>query len=286
MTSLLDSDRRRRRSIRPLLATAAVLALVAALPAPQAELPASGDDAEARLNASPRHTEWVEIEADGDSISAFIVYPERADNAPVVIVVHEIFGLSDWVRAVADQFAAEGFIAIAPDMLSGHGANGGSTGLTNQEAVALMRELDRDEVNRRLNMTAAYATDLPAATDSFGIVGFCWGGSTVFDFATVKPDLGAAAVYYGTSADTAALSSIEAPVMGFYGGDDQRVNATIEPAKSEMDRLGKPYVPNIYDGAGHGFLRAQNDRDGANMQASQQAWPATVEFFRAQLEAQ
>lgn len=282
----LHAARDGRRTARLLLTTAALLALLAAAPAPQAELPAAADDAEARLNASPRHTEWVEIEADGDSISAFIVYPERADNAPVVIVVHEIFGLSDWVRAVADQFAAEGFIAVAPDMLSGHGPNGGSSGLTNQEGARLVSGLDRDEVNRRLTMTAAYATALPAATDSFGVIGFCWGGSTVFNFATVNPDLDAAAVYYGTSADTAALATIEAPVMGFYGGEDQRVNATIDAAKTEMDQLEKPYEPNIYEGAGHGFLRAQNDRDGANLRAAEEAWAATLEFFRAQLEAQ
>lgn len=252
----------------------------------QAGVPASGDDAAARLNASPRHTEWVKIEARGDTIDAFVVYPERATNAPVVVVIHEIYGLSDWVRGVADELAAEGFIAIAPDMLSGKGPNGtGSTSLDRQGAVSLMRTLRPDEVTRRINMSIEYATSLPAATQRFGVIGFCWGGSTSFQFATAREDLGAAVVYYGTSPDAPALRRIQAPVMGFYGGNDQRVNATIDAASTEMDRLGKRYDSNIYEGAGHGFLRAQAGQDGANMQASQQAWPATLEFLKAQLEA-
>lgn len=257
-----------------------------ALAATQASLPAAGDDAMNRLNASPRHTEWVEIEADGDRIDAYIVYPERADSAPVVVVIHEIYGLSDWARAVADQLAAEGFIAIAPDMLSGKGADGsGSAGLDNQGAVSLMRTLQPDEVTRRINMSVDYATALPSATARFGVIGFCWGGSTVFNYAGGRADLGGAVVYYGSSPETQSLREIQAPVIGFYGGDDERVNATIDAAKAEMDRLGKRYDANIYDGAGHGFLRAQNDRDGANLAAAQQAWPATVAFLKAELES-
>lgn len=268
------------------IAVAAAFAWAAAAASAQAGLPASGDDAAARLNASPRHTEWVEIEARGDKIEAFVVYPERATNAPVVIVVHEIYGLSDWVRAVADELAAEGFIAIAPDMLSGKGPNGtGSTSLDRQGAVSLMRTLQPAEVTRRINMSIEYATSLAAATQRFGIIGFSWGGRTSFQFATAREDLGAAVVYYGTSPNAPALRRIQAPVLGFYGANDQRVNATIEPASTEMDRLGKRYAPFIYEGAGHAFLRAQAGQDGANMQASQQAWPATLEFLKAQLEA-
>jgi carboxymethylenebutenolidase len=274
---------------RSILAAAAVLVALAAFPPPvsaQTRLPASEDDAGARLNASPRHTEWVSIDSRGDKIDAFVVYPERPDNAPVVVVIHEIYGLSEWARAVADELAAEGFIAIAPDMLSGKGPNGtGSTSLDRQGAVSLMRTLQPSEVTRRINMSIEYATALPAATQRFGIIGFCWGGGTSFNFATAREDLGAAVVYYGTSPDAPGLRRVQAPVMGFYGGDDQRVNATIEPARTEMDRLGKRYEPFIYEGAGHGFLRAQSGQDGANMMASQQAWPATLDFLKAQLEA-
>ena len=252
----------------------------------QVALPASGDDARTRLANSPRHTEWVTIESRGDKIEAYVVYPERSDNAPSVIVIHEIYGLNDWARSIADQLAAEGFIAIAPDMLSGKGPNNaGSTSLDRQSAVSLMRSLQHTEVVRRINMSVEYATMLPAATQRFGIIGFCWGGSASFNFATTRDDLGAAVVYYGTSPSKESLRRIQAPIQGFYGGDDQRVNATIEPAQAEMDRLGKLYEANIYDGAGHGFLRAQADRDGANMAASEIAWPATVAFLREELEA-
>jgi len=273
----------------PLLRSFLLFVTLAALPSAvsaQAGLPASGDDANARLNASPRHTEWVTIDSRGDTLDAFVVYPERSDNAPVVVVIHEIYGLSEWARAVADELAAEGFIAIAPDMLSGKGPNGtGSTALDNQAAVSLMRSLQPAEVTRRINMAVEYATTLPAATQRFGVIGFCWGGSTSFQFATARENLGAAVVYYGTSPDAQALRRIQAPVLGFYGGNDQRVNATIEPAEVEMDRLGKRYEASIYEGAGHGFLRAQAGQDGANMRASQQAWPATLEFLKAELEA-
>ncbi len=273
------------RHVVLLLATTTMLTAMTAS-ATQVTLPASGDDAGARLEASPRHTEWVTIEARGDKIEAYVVYPERADNAPVVVVIHEIYGLTEWARAVADQLAAEGFLAIAPDMLSGKGANGtGSTSLDRQAAVSLMPTLQPTDVTRRINMAVQYATTLSAASQRFGIIGFCWGGSTSFNFATTRDDLGAAVVYYGTSPSTQSLRRIQAPVMGFYGGDDQRVNATIESAEAEMDRLGKRYAANIYAGAGHGFLRAQADRDGANMAAAEQAWLATVAFLKTELEA-
>lgn len=249
------------------------------------DLPASGDDAMQRLDASPRHGEWVYYSAgEGDSVRAWVVYPEREDEAPVVVVIHEIFGLTDWIRGVADQLAAAGFIAIAPDLITGKGPDGGgSESVSGDDARSLIRALERDEVVRRLNGAVQYATSLPAARDQFATIGFCWGGSTSFYYATAQPDLDAAVVYYGSSPDAERLSAVQAPVLGLYGGDDARVNATIDPARTEMERLGKNYEPNIYGGAGHGFLRQQEGRDGANMQATQEAWPRTIEFLKAQL---
>jgi carboxymethylenebutenolidase len=214
-----------------------------------------------------------------------VVYPERSGPAPVVVVIHEIYALTDWIRGVADQLAAEGYIAIAPDLLTGKGpGGGGSDSVDRQGAVALIRGLDDDEVTRRLKAAAAYATALPAAASSVGIVGYCWGGSTSFRVATEWPELDAAVVYYGGSAPTEALAGIQAPVLGLYGGDDARVNATIPDAQAEMDRLGKFYEVNLYEGAGHGFLRQQPGRDGANMAAARAAWARTVAFFREHLE--
>lgn len=262
-----------------------LLGVVLATPVHAQALPADADHAVDRLNASPRHGEWVRYAAGaGDSVLAWVVYPERRDPAPVVVVIHEIFGLTDWVRGVADQLAAEGYVAIAPDLLSGKGPDGGATASVDQQgAVRLIRELDRAEVFRRLRAAAAYATALPAAKATVATIGFCWGGSTSFGIATDWPDLTAAVVYYGTSPDDAALSEVHAAVLGLYGGDDARVLRTVDPARTAMTRLGKSYEAEVYDGAGHGFLRAQQDRDGANARAAERAWPRTIAFLRERI---
>ncbi len=247
-------------------------------------LPASEETARARLNASPRHGEWVKVESGGDTINAWVVYPERSDPAPVVLVIHEIYGLTDWIRSVADELAAEGYIAIAPDILTGKGPGGGGTESVDRDgAVALVRALDQGEVVVRLNAAARYANSLPAAQDTLAVIGLCWGGSTSFAYAAAQPNLSAAVVYYGSSPSAEALARIQAPVLALYGGDDARVNKTIPAAETEMKRLGKSYQPEIYDGAGHGFLRAQEARDGANLRASEQAWPETIGFLRKEL---
>lgn len=271
--------------VLPLLAVFAVSAGISPDSAGSQELPPDEEGALAHLNGSPRHGEWVEYDAGGgDTVRAWMVYPERSDPAPVVVVIHEIYALTDWIRAVADQLAAEGFLAIAPDLLSGKGpGGGGSESVDRQGAVALIRDLDPAEVTRRLKAAAAYATDLPAATSEVGVVGYCWGGSTSFRVATEWPQLGAAVVYYGTSPSAERIPDIQAPILGLYGGDDARVNATIPDAEAEMERLGKFYEVNIYEGAGHGFLRQQSGRDGANLAASQAAWPRTIRFFEERL---
>ncbi len=260
----------------------AALAAFLALPAAAQTLPAMGDSATARLNASPRHGEWVKVAAGGgDTVNTWVVYPERRDKAPVVVVIHEIFGLTDWIRGVADQLAAEGYIAVAPDLLSGHGPNGGgSESVDQQGAVRLIRDVTPAEAQRRLMAAGRYAAALPAARDRIASVGFCWGGTTSFALATVWPELKGAVVYYGTSPDSAALANVRAKVLGLYGGDDARVGATVPGAEREMRRLGKPFEVHSYDGAGHGFLRDQAGRDGANARAAAQAWPRTIAFLR------
>ena len=247
-------------------------------------LPPDEDGALARLNSSPRHGEWVTYDAGGgDMVRAWITYPERDDPAPVVIVIHEIFGLTDWIRSVADQLAAEGFIAVAPDLLSGTGPNGGgSESMDRQASVAAIRTLDPIDVNRRLRAMAAYATALPSAGDQVGAVGYCWGGSTSFGFAVDYADLDAAVVYYGTSPE-GGFDQIQAPVLGLYGANDNRVNSTISRAEQAMSSGGQNFNAHIFEGAGHGFLRAQSGQEGANMRATEQAWPLTVDFFKEQL---
>lgn len=248
------------------------------------QLPADAAGATARLAASPRHGEWATIRTGGgDSLRAWVVYPERSTKAPVVIVVHEIFGLSSWVRGVADQLAADGFIAVAPDLLTMKNLPDGPDSVVAPLATAAIRTLDPAWVQRQLDAVAQYGMSLPAAEKKYGIVGFCWGGGVSFAHAVHAPSLGASVVYYGVSPKSEDLASVRAPVLGLYGGNDARVDATIPPADSAMRALGRTYSPNIYPGAGHGFLRQQTGMEGANMAAAKAAWPATIAWFRKYL---
>jgi carboxymethylenebutenolidase len=248
------------------------------------QLPADAAGAIARLSASPRHGEWAMIRSGGgDSVKAWVVYPERSTKAPVVIVVHEIFGLSSWIRGVADQLAADGFIAIAPDLLTMKNLPDGPDSVVAPLATAAIRTLDAAWVQKQLDAVAQFGMSLPAAERKYGIVGFCWGGGVSFAHAVHSRTLGASVVYYGVSPPTADLSSVRAPVLGLYGGNDARVDATIPPADSALRALGRIYVHNIYPGAGHGFLRQQTGMDGANMAAARAAWPATIAWFRKYL---
>jgi carboxymethylenebutenolidase len=249
-------------------------------------IPPDADQAKAALSKSPRHGEWVDLKLpDGGKLVTWVVYPETKTKAGAVIVIHEIFGLTEWVRGVADQLAKEGFIALAPDLLSGKGPGGGGTESLGEDVTKVIRTLTPETVNARLDAVRDYALKIPAANGRTGTVGFCWGGTTSFAYAVAQPKLNAAVVYYGTSpSDAADYAKIGAPVLGLYGGDDARVNATIPAAESEMKKLGKRYTAKVYEGAGHGFLRQQTGRDGANMKASEKAWAATLAFLREHLK--
>jgi carboxymethylenebutenolidase len=249
-------------------------------------LPPDAAGAPARLASSPRHGEWVTIQTgNGDSLRTWVVYPERSTKAPVVLVVHEIYGLSSWIRSVADQLAADGFIAIAPDLLTMKNLPAGPDSVVAPLAQAAIRTLDPAWIQRQLDAVAQYGMSLPAAEKKYGIVGFCWGGATSFAHAVHSPSLGASVVYYGVSPKTPELESVRAPVLGLYGGNDTRVNPTIAPADSALRALGRTYVYSIYPGAGHGFLRQQTGQNGANMAATRAAWPATIAWFRKYLES-
>jgi carboxymethylenebutenolidase len=268
-----------------------VVALAASLIAARsAEQPAraiapGAEEAAARLQASTRHAEWVMVPTAAgsrDSIAAWVVYPEVRRNAPVVVVVHEIFGLSTWVRAVADQLAAEGYIAIAPDLLSQERGGASTDSLPYDQARTLIRNVTPEKMQAMVTAVAQYGMALPAATKSYGIVGYCWGGSSAFTHAVFGgPGLKASVVYYGTSPTAAEIAKVRVPVLGLYGGNDQRVNATIPVADSTMRAIGGTFVHKVYEGAGHGFLRAQEQP--ANLAAARQAWPETIAWFRRYL---
>ncbi len=263
---------------------------------PAPALPPDADAAPKALADSPRHGESADIQVPGGpTLRSYVVYPERPDRAPVVIVIHEIFGMSDWVRGVADALAAQGFVAVAPDLLSGMGPNGGGTESFPEGGVRqAIRTLTPAMQEARLDAVRAWAAKLPSTTNHVGVIGFCWGGTASFNYATHAGaqkaadggDLLAAVVCYGTAPqDKAKLQSITVPVLGFYGGDDARVTSTVDPTKAAMKAAGKSYDPHVYPGAGHGFLRQQDGRDGANRKAADAAWPLTVAFLREHLEA-
>jgi carboxymethylenebutenolidase len=233
------------------------------------------DWARAKLDKSPRHGEWVDVTNGTRTVHCFIVYPEVKDAAPAVVVIHEIFGLTDWARSAADEFAAAGYIAIAPDLLSGLGANGGGTGAMDSQAVGqAIRDLPPAQITGDLNAAANYLKALPSANGKLAVAGFCWGGGQSFRFACNRPDLKAAFVFYGPPPAAQEMQNIKCPVYGFYAGNDARISSTIPATEKLMQAAGKTYQPEIYEGAGHGFMRAgeQPDAAEANQKAHDQAW--------------
>jgi len=243
------------------------------------------DWAKARLEKSPRHLEWVKVKHDNREVNCFIAYPEVKDKATAVVVIHEIFGLTDWVREVTDQLAEAGYIAIAPDLLSGAAPGGGGTAeLGGVEAVRkAIFALPPDQITADLNAVADYVSKLPAANGKVAVGGFCWGGSQSFRYATNNKDLKAAFVFYGTGPESEQdIARIQCPVYGFYGGNDARVTATVAKSTELMKKAGKTYQPVEYEGAGHGFMRAGEapDASAENKKARTEAWKRWLELLK------
>lgn len=243
------------------------------------------DPSKERLEKSPRHLEWVEVKRDDRTVHCFAAYPEIKDKAPVVVVIHENRGLSDWVRSVADQLAERGYIAIAPDLLSGMGPGGGKTSdfASGDAAREAISKLPPDQITKDLAAVCDYAAKRPAANGKVAVAGFCWGGAQSFRFATNRADLSAAFVFYGAGPeDRDAIARIKGPVYGFYGGIDARVNATIPKSQELMKAAGKTYEPVTYDGAGHGFMRAGEEAGAsdANRRAREEGWKRWAELLK------
>ncbi len=275
--------------------------LEATWPVPQAApdnraLPADEQGAARRLAASPRRGEFVAVDIDGKPLTIWIVYPDRTERAPVVIVIQEIFGLSDWVRGVADQLAAEGFIAVAPDLISGYGPNGGDTRsmATRDEIMQATNKLSGmpGEIISKLKAARAYGLSRPFVSGRSASVGFCYGGNLSFELAIAEPVLDAAVVFYGSAPGTwkppapgtfipsDALARITAPVLGLYAEDDRPLTPTLAPTAAKLKELGKSYESHTFEGASHAFLREQSGHDGANLKAAQRAWPLMITWLR------
>lgn len=233
------------------------------------------DWAKEKLAKSPRHQDWVTVKHDGRAVETFVVYPESKDKRPVVLIIHEIFGMTDWVQDLADQVAAAGYIAVAPDLLSGMGPAGGrSSSFAEGKTMEAVSKLSPDQVTADLNAAADYANKIPASNGKLFVAGFCWGGGQSFRFATNRSDLAAAFVFYGPPPDKDAMARIKAPVYGFFAGNDARIGAMLPDAIANMKAAGKTLEPVTYDGAGHGFMRAGEapDANDANKKARTEAW--------------
>ena len=239
------------------------------------------------LARSPRHREWVTVPSGNRKVSAFVVYPEVKTKAPAIVLIHEIFGMSDWVQMEADEVAAAGAIAIAPDLLSGMGPNGGGTETLDATSIGkAIRDLPPDQITADLNAVADYVAKLPSSNGKVAVAGFCWGGTQAFRFATNRPSLAAAFVFYGSGPESAQdIARIAAPVYGFYAGNDARIGATVPKTQELMKAAGKRYEVVTYEGAGHGFMRAGDapappadadpqtrDAYAGNKKARDQAW--------------
>jgi carboxymethylenebutenolidase len=248
---------------------AALLATAAAAPAQ--------DWAKAQLEKSPRHGEWVKLKHGDREVQAFVVYPEVKDKATAVVVIHEIFGLSDWARLTADELAAAGYVAIAPDLLSGMGPKGGGTGDFGSvdDVRKAILNLPPEQVTADLNASVDYVSKLPASSGKVAVAGFCWGGGQSFRFATNNKDVKAAFVFYGPGPEQEAdVQRIACPVYGFYGGNDARITMTVPKTQELMKKAGKTYEPVTYEGAGHGFMRGGEAPDAkeADKKAREDAW--------------
>ena len=242
-----------------------------------AAMPATAQDwAKAKLEKSPRHMEYVKLKHDGREVETFVVYPEVKNKATAVVLIHEIFGLSDWVRSMADELAEAGYIAIAPDLLSGMAPKGGgSQELGQQGSVRMISNLKPEQITADLNAAVDYASKLPACNGKVAVAGFCWGGGQSFRFATNNKAVKEFFVFYGPGPDTdSAAARINAPVYGFYAGNDARIGATVPGTEEMMKKAGKKYEAKTYEGAGHGFMRAGEapDANEANKKARDQAF--------------
>lgn len=243
------------------------------------------DWAKPRLENSPRHLEWVKVKAGEREVNCFIAFPEVKEKATAVVLLHEIFGLTEWVRGVADQLAEAGFIAIAPDLLSGSAPGGGGTAeLGSGDAVrGAISALPPEQITADLNAVVRYVAALPASNGKVAVAGFCWGGSQAFRFATHNRDIKAALVFYGSGPDQAAdIERIQCPIYGFYAENDARVNASLPKSEELMKAAGKTFEPVTYAGAGHGFMRAGEapDASPANKQAREDARRRAAELLR------
>jgi carboxymethylenebutenolidase len=243
-------------------------------------LPAGVFTAHSTLLHSLLQKEFVDSPMGNIKLHTWVEYPKGNAKAPLVMVMQHGPGMDDWQRALADQLALEGFIAIAVDLHSGLGPNGGNYDSFEgaDEVMRATARLTQDEMQRRYEAGIEWGRKLPRWNGKVASIGFCMGGGNSFRFAAEVPELNAAVVYYGGTPGEDLLAKIKAPVLAFYGEDDARVTAAAEPTKAAMQKLGKAFEYHVYPHATHGFLEFQ-DLAG-NPFATSDSWSRTIAFLK------
>jgi carboxymethylenebutenolidase len=245
----------------------------------QPDLPAGLFTAESTVARTKMRHEWADVPVGRIKLHLWIEYPDGDAKAPVVVVLHPAVGLTAWVRAEADQLAVQGFIAVAPDLYSGMGPNGGNYDSFKfpDDAIKAGARLSDKEALRRAKAALDYALRLPRANGKSASVGYDTGGAYSFRLAAEAPQLNAAVVFYGMPPEQTAMAKIKAPVLAFYGEVDPEFTSTVEPTTAAMKRLGKSFEAHIEPGASHGFMMYQVE--GENGAAIVDAWPRTIAFL-------
>jgi len=264
-------------------ASAAPAATPAAAPARQSNVHPVSKNITARMANSPRHFDIVKIKEGDRTLEAKVFYPMTKDKAMAVVLIHEIFGSSDWMHAAADQLAEAGYIVIVPDLLSGMGPNkGGTNDFADTQVTTAVQRLPADQVLADLNASVDYVKKLDACNGKVAVAGFCWGGGKAFALSTANKEIKAAFVFYGAPMlPVADMPKVNCPVYGFYGEQDARISASVPAETDAMKAAGKTYDAIVYPGAAHGFMRLgqMDDTNPANKKAAEDSWKRMLDLL-------
>jgi len=228
----------------------------------------------------PVNTQTVSYPSGSETVSGYLALPDGGGKHPAIIVIHEYWGLNDWVKEEAQKFAAQGYVVLAVDLYRGKVA------ATPDEAHELMRGVPEDRAARDLEAAFGYLAARPDVNaNKIAVVGWCMGGGYSIRFAVYEPKLAACIVNYGPlPTDPANIAKINAPVMGNFGADDRGITpASVQTFEAAMKSAGKSVDIKEYDGAGHAFENP-NNKDGYRPTATADAWARMTAFLKKTLE--
>jgi carboxymethylenebutenolidase len=220
---------------------------------------------------------------DGAAIGGYLTRPKGDGKFPAVVVIHGNSGIDDQIRDVARRIAKAGYVALGPDLLSRLG--GTASFPTSAAAIEGTRKADDDTIVRDLNGALNFLKAQNFVRPKIGVIGFCWGGGKTLMFTTRSKDLAAAVIYYGSNpSNLDDIKNITAPVLGQYGGADERITSAVPKLAEAMKKYGKSFEYKIYPGAPHSFNNDTNDRS-YRAEAAKEAWGRTLEFFKKHLQS-